>query len=172
MYQYFTSHIPLRELYKCSEDYPFIQKNYKRVVNLRKYSELERKFDYIIEYKKVRDDDNAPCDNECDCCKVKRIFHKGSKDKFNRIEFDINFNFDITTEKATSVMQNRKFKGVLCNRSNNNQFYWQCELKVDKDNYIISSCDNEDGKECDYIYYPNTRFNKIRSGIRKTIYSN
>jgi hypothetical protein len=47
---------------------------------------------------------------------------------------------------------------IILNQHFLDSLYWRSEFKVDKDSYIINSCDD---KDCDYIYYPNPRFNKI-----------
>ena len=154
MYHFFTSNNPLKSLYKCDEDFPYID----GIKNKKKYLALERRFDYIIEYRKVNDD-KTPCGIECRCCKTKRIFHKGSRDKFNRFEFDIGFDDDVTLEQIDSIIRIKKLSGVIVKK--NNKFFWRGKLKVEIDDTVITSCENENDNECDYIYYPNSRFNTL-----------
>lgn len=119
------------------------------VENQKEYMALARRFDYIIEHKKVNDE-KIPCQLPCNCCKLKRIFHKGSRDKFNRFEFLIRFNKDVTFKKAQSIIQDRKISGVL-NMNTNGKVFFIGNPKPDKNDFIISPC--KDDKECDYIYY-------------------
>jgi len=149
-YQYFSSNASLRKIYLNNDDEKnIINSNGQMVENQKEYMALARRFDYIIEYKKINDD-KIPCQLPCNCCKLKRIFHKGSRDKFNRFEFLIRFNKDVTFKKAHSIIQDRKISGVL-NMNANGKVFFIGNPKPDKNDFLISPC--EDDKECDYIYY-------------------
>ncbi|CAG8795412.1 8225_t:CDS:2, partial [Gigaspora margarita] len=56
-------------------------------------------------YKKLAE--KNVCADEYSCCKIMRIFHKESREKFNNTEFDIEFNIEITEEKAKSIIKNK-----------------------------------------------------------------
>ncbi|CAG8639992.1 168_t:CDS:2, partial [Scutellospora calospora] len=103
--QVFIANSSLREQYTYYEDIPFVQySNGYKVTNRKYYSAASKRFDYIIEYFKFRDDNKQPCNDKCLCCKVCRIFHKGSYDNFINFRFDIEFNSNITIEKAEEIV--------------------------------------------------------------------
>ncbi|CAG8658401.1 1878_t:CDS:2, partial [Scutellospora calospora] len=103
--QVFTANSSLREQYTYYKDIPFVQySNRYKVTNRKYYSAASEQFDYIIEYFKFRDDNKQLCNNEYLCCKVRRIFHKGSYNNFINLRFDIEFNSDITIEKAEEII--------------------------------------------------------------------
>ncbi|CAG8686728.1 7804_t:CDS:2, partial [Dentiscutata heterogama] len=91
--QAFTSNIPLRELYTYAEDQERIRDSKGEWKPNRKYySSIIGRFDYVIEYQKICDDSEKICIDQCACCKIMRIFHKSSREKFNNNQFDIEFN--------------------------------------------------------------------------------
>ncbi|CAG8685278.1 993_t:CDS:2, partial [Racocetra persica] len=90
----FISNISLRNQYVYFENTQYFGNETVKIENKRKYSSIYNRFDYIIEYKKFRNNDKRPCDFECLCCSVKRIFHKGLYENFINLRFDIEFNSD------------------------------------------------------------------------------
>ncbi|CAG8828813.1 24965_t:CDS:1, partial [Dentiscutata erythropus] len=61
---------------------------------------------YIVEFKKFRDDEQTPCRNEYFCCQIRMIFHKGSISEFFDLNFEIEFNYNVTEEKAREIIKN------------------------------------------------------------------
>ena len=53
----------------------------------------------------------------------------------------------------------QRLKGKLYKK--NNIFYWCKKYKVNREDFIVSSLSRqgEENEECDYICYPNSRFN-------------
>ncbi|CAG8780290.1 10415_t:CDS:2, partial [Dentiscutata erythropus] len=149
--QCFTSNVPLDELYRFNENEKYIseERGYKKT-NRKYFSALNDRFDYVIEYYKYRDDEKPICKNECICCKVKRIFHKGFKASFNNQEFEIEFNDKVDEKAIISITQ--KKDGLLFKKSN--RYYWCPEFKFDRTKYILTDCENFDGIEADIIVYP------------------
>ncbi|CAG8783568.1 34189_t:CDS:2, partial [Racocetra persica] len=96
-----------------------------KIENKRKYSSIYNRFDYIIEYKKFRNDDVRPCAFECLCCLVKRIFHKGLYENFVNLRFDIEFNSGLTLKEIAYIVE---------------------DYKEDKIDYEIEELDNNDEK--------------------------
>jgi hypothetical protein len=151
--QVFTSNIPLREAYIYKEDQPFLINCYrKRITNPQEYSTIDRRFDYIIEHRKIRDDLEKLCRNECTCCKIVRIFHKGSREKFNNLEFDIEFNNRVTEEKAKSIIKGKD--GRIFQKKKLKNFYWRPKIEYDKSKFITTNYDNIDNKKTDIIVFP------------------
>ncbi|CAG8607561.1 5837_t:CDS:1 [Acaulospora morrowiae] len=138
MYQVFTSNTGLRGLYDYG-DIPYYEKFYKAI---------ERRFNFIIEYRKIRDDSVRVCDVQCTYCKIQRIFHKGSREKFQKFEFDIEFDGKITWDCALEIVRklNRKRKLLRLN----NKIIWREDFN-DDNRYMV-----EDGDELhlDFIVYP------------------
>ncbi|CAG8790242.1 1280_t:CDS:2, partial [Dentiscutata erythropus] len=125
------------------------ERGYKKT-NRKYFSVLNDRFDYVIEYYKYRVDEKPICENEYICCKVKRIFHKGSKASFNNQEFEIEFNDKVDEKAIISIMQ--KKDGLLFKKSN--RYYWRPEFKFDRTKYILTDCENFNGIEADIIVYP------------------
>ncbi|CAG8814175.1 21311_t:CDS:1, partial [Dentiscutata erythropus] len=89
-------------------------------------------------------------DDECICCRVKRIFHKGSKASFNNQEFEIEFNNKVDKKSIISITQEKN--RLLFKKSN--RYYWRPEFKFDRTKFILTDCENFDGMEADIIVYP------------------
>ncbi|CAG8729178.1 7602_t:CDS:2, partial [Racocetra persica] len=100
----FTSNTSLRNQYVYFEDTPYFGNETVKIKNKRKYSSIYNRFDYIIEYKKFRNDDVCSCVFECLCCSVKRIFHKGTYENFGNLRFGIEFNSDVTFEQIAYII--------------------------------------------------------------------
>ncbi|CAG8840667.1 1764_t:CDS:2, partial [Racocetra persica] len=49
--------------------------------NTKLFSLFVNQLDYIVEFKKFREDNEKPCQEECSCYKIRMIFHKEEKAK-------------------------------------------------------------------------------------------
>ncbi|KAF0417811.1 hypothetical protein F8M41_007317 [Gigaspora margarita] len=149
--QVFTSNAPLCEQYIYVEEKKYItNKDEEQRLNRKYYSAIEGRFDDIIEYYKFREDNLNPCEIECYCCPIRRIFHKGSYEKFNSFKFDIEFNSNVSQEKATEIIE--KSSGTLLKKRN--LYYWRAKRNVDKTKYILKSYKNFERKKSDIIIFP------------------
>ncbi|CAG8655842.1 8714_t:CDS:2 [Acaulospora morrowiae] len=152
MYQVFTSNSGLRELYDYWEDLPFyVRSNGYRIPNRKYYSAVERRFDFVVEYRRYRDDNIPVCSGECVCCKVRRIFHKGSKEKFQKLEFDVEFNEGVTQEYVSRIVKKLSKKGKLLKMGN--KIIWR-ENFESNNRYVITDSNSDDGLVSDFITYP------------------
>ncbi|CAG8566005.1 12082_t:CDS:1 [Acaulospora morrowiae] len=149
MYQIFTSNTGLHELYDYREDLPFYEKsNGFKLPNKKYYSAIERRFNFIIEYRKFRSDGIRVCNEECTCCKIQRIFHKGSREKFQSLEFDIEFNGDVIREHALKIVRKLNKGGKLLKLGD--KIIWR-ENFDSNNRYVI---DNGEESHLDFIMYP------------------
>lgn len=151
MIQVFTSNLNLRKMYDYAEDHPYIERgNGFRVANGKFFSAILGRFDYVIEYRKFRSDNTDVCANECSCCEVRRIFWKGSKEKFQGLEFDIEFNSDVTQDQALELVDGWDEGGLYKIGS---RLVWK-EKYEDRGRYVITDSENVDGMPSDLIVYP------------------
>ncbi|CAG8724068.1 13162_t:CDS:2 [Racocetra persica] len=88
-----------------AENTPYFGRDNFQIENKNKYSSIYNQFDYIIEYKKFRNDDTRSCIFECICCSVKRIFHKGSYENFINLRFEIEFNSNVTFKQIAYIVR-------------------------------------------------------------------
>ncbi|CAG8689317.1 6212_t:CDS:1, partial [Scutellospora calospora] len=152
--QVFTANSSLREQYTYHEDIPFVQySNRYKVTNRKYYAAASERFDYIIEYFKFRDDNKQPCNDECLYCKVRRIFHKGSYDDFINLKFDIEFNSNITIEKAEEIIYYDDGQ-MLYHDERKETIYFRKNFRSDITQYILSDYEIINGKHTDIIQYP------------------
>ncbi|CAG8710927.1 12213_t:CDS:2, partial [Racocetra persica] len=158
----FTSNTSLQNQYVYFEDAPYFGNETVKIENKRKYSSIYNRFDYIIEYKKFRNDDIRPCVFEYLCCSVKRIFQKGSYEDFVNLRFDIEFNSDVTLEQIAYIIRNHNSledsKGI---RYYNHNFNSQ----IDKFELIDHRIEND--KHVNMIIYPEVR-RKLENSLHRT----
>ncbi|CAG8834136.1 19927_t:CDS:2, partial [Racocetra persica] len=122
-----------------------------KIENKRKYSSIYNRFDYIIEYKKFRNDDTLPCTFEYLCCSVKRIFHKGSYENFVNLRFDIEFNSGLTLKEIAYIVESNPFEEKNGIKYYNHNFNSQTE-KYELTNYRV-----ENNLDVDTIVYPEVK---------------
>ncbi|HEY6536413.1 MAG TPA: hypothetical protein VIY08_11555, partial [Candidatus Nitrosocosmicus sp.] len=152
MYQIFTSNTDLRGLYDYSEDYKLIMGyDGQQKVNRKEYAAIYRRFQYIIECRKFRDDDRRPCLDVCVCCQVRRIFLKGSREKFNNLEFDIKFNLGVTYDQASKIIEKLNCDGELLKYGN--RLIWRRQFE-DENGYVVTEPTIRNGFESDVITFP------------------
>ncbi|CAG8514046.1 9934_t:CDS:2 [Acaulospora morrowiae] len=139
----------LWELYDYYENLPYYEiSNGFRLPNRKYYSAIERRFNFIIEYHKIRDDGIRVCNVECTCCRIQRIFHKGSREKFQKLKFDIEFDRDITQDCALEIVRKLNRKGKLLRLDN--KIIWREDFNNDN-RYMV---DDGDELHLDFIVYP------------------
>ncbi|CAG8441742.1 3002_t:CDS:2 [Acaulospora morrowiae] len=138
MYQVLISNTGLRELYDYDGDIPYYERFYRAI---------ERRFNFIIEYRKIRNDSVRVCNVECTCCRIQRIFHKGSREKFQKLEFDIEFDEKITRDCALEIVRKLNREGKLLQLDN--KIIWREDFN-DDNRYMV-----RDGDELhlDFIVY-------------------
>ncbi|CAG8808639.1 15454_t:CDS:2, partial [Dentiscutata erythropus] len=152
--QVFTANSSLREQYIYYEDMPYFQySNEYKVPNKKFYSAISERFDFIIEYFKFRDDNKQPCNEECLCCKVRRIFHQGSYDDFINLKFDIEFGGDITIEKAEEIVYFDN-GNILFKDERKEIIFFRKNFGSDITQYILSNHEIINGNHTDIIQYP------------------
>ncbi|CAG8817756.1 20984_t:CDS:1, partial [Racocetra persica] len=127
---------------------PYFGNETVKIENKRKYSSIYNRFDYIIEYKKFRNDDALPCAFECLCCSVKRIFHKGLYENFINLRFDIKFNSDVTLKQIAYITGEHN----SIEESNRIQYYNHNFKSQDK--FQLTDRRIENNLDVDTIVYP------------------
>ncbi|CAG8557178.1 27461_t:CDS:2, partial [Racocetra persica] len=133
-----------------------------KIENKRKYFSIYNRFDYIIKYKKFRNDDIHPCAFECLCCSVKRIFQKGSYEDFVNLRFDIEFNSDVTLEQIAYIIENHN----SIEESNGIRYYnHNFNSQIAKFELIDHRIEND--KHVDMIVYPEVR-RKLENRLHRT----
>ncbi|CAG8810796.1 502_t:CDS:1, partial [Racocetra persica] len=158
----FTSNTSLRTQYVYFEDTPYFGNETVKIENKRKSSSIYNRFDYIIEYKKFRNNDKRPCDFECLCCSVKRIFHKGLYENFINLRFDIEFNSDVTLEQIAYITGEHN----LIKESNRIRYY-NHNFKSQVDKFQLTDCRIENNLDVDTIVYPEVR-RKLENRLHRT----
>ncbi|CAG8669497.1 3783_t:CDS:1, partial [Scutellospora calospora] len=103
----YTANTSIRFIYDFCEDEHLKPKSEQNYNNTKLFSAFVNRYDYIIEFKKFRDDDRKLCENECFCCRIRMIFHKGNIEDFFKFKFEIEFNYDVTLEKAKEIVKGR-----------------------------------------------------------------
>ena len=81
------------------------------------------------------------------------IFHKGSISEFFDLNFEIEFNYNVTEEKAREIIKNSY--GQL--KKADKILYWQKYYSVDKSKYILGPVE---------IYYPQKK-EKLRDNLKE-----
>ncbi|CAG8722409.1 8424_t:CDS:2, partial [Racocetra persica] len=75
--------------------------------NTKLFSSFVNRLDYIVEFKKFRNDNEKPYKEEYSCCKIRMIFHRRLPEDFFNFKFEIEFNHDITKEKARKILEKK-----------------------------------------------------------------
>ncbi|KAF0466651.1 replication protein [Gigaspora margarita] len=130
--QAFTSNIPLEELYYCAKDYPTLQlTNCGSKPNRRYYSSLIGRFDFVIEYKKFREDSQEICRDEY------LIIYPDIVEKLNN-QNNSSEDESIVIDYEDSVQQDQVPKTQLTNQN-----FKQYHTRVETDNGFETEYDSD-----------------------------
>ncbi|CAG8577994.1 26162_t:CDS:2, partial [Racocetra persica] len=129
----FSANTNVRFIYDFCEDKELKPISEQKSNNTKLFSSFVNRLDYIVEFKKFRDDNEKPCREKCSCCKIRMIFHRGLPEDFFNFKFKIEFNYDITEEKARKILEKKygRFEEL------DSIYYWKKYYMIDKNKYII-----------------------------------
>ncbi|CAG8831952.1 26702_t:CDS:2, partial [Gigaspora margarita] len=153
----FTANQSLRSQYNYFEDnQKIVLSNGEEKQNRKYYSATLNRIDYLIEFVKFKENNSEVCKDMCNCCLIRLIFHKGSYEKFKNLDFRIEFNSNISKEKAVEIVYNEE--GIFYEQG---KYYSFCNnFKSETENYILYNYEIINEYETILIKFPNARINK------------
>ncbi|CAG8789902.1 15133_t:CDS:2, partial [Racocetra persica] len=72
----FSANTNVRFIYDFCENEKLKAISEQKFNNTKLFSSFVNRLDYIVEFKKFREDNKKLCREECPCCKIRMIFHK------------------------------------------------------------------------------------------------
>ncbi|RIB06656.1 hypothetical protein C2G38_2216521 [Gigaspora rosea] len=151
----FSANTNIRFVYDFVEDEHLKPISERKINNTKLFSAFVNRLDYVIEFKKFRDDEQTSCRDECLCCQIRMIFHKGNLSEFFDFNFEIEFNYNVTEERAREITKNSYGRMKKADKI----LYWQKYYSVDKSKYILSPVET---------YYPQKKEKNIKDIIIET----